>query len=208
MNNPVNMLDPSGFATYVLNDGAESDDGIYDNKRYAINKDIIISYTKPLGDDEYGPPIIDWSSLQQDEKCYLIPDIQTALNMTTGNDALYSSLQESENGGVGNANTFLFGGRVSGTHGQEPVENAAKLANEIGLSPSFYAHDHPAGTDYRPTMKNDYTAIGKLNSTYHFQIEYGMVFGQNLSGKVVTFFRASGESSLVTIPLNSFKGIK
>ncbi|MFN9301868.1 MAG: RHS repeat domain-containing protein [Candidatus Kapaibacterium sp.] len=202
-NNPMIMIDPTGFATYYSNGKLILDDGVDDGLEYAVPDDTDLSdfYLK---DDEGNTMIGSYDYVSLQAYSFLIPKTQAKADMvnhTMDTKVMHYARPNTEAGGViaHNKETgpyYIIGGSqtvgAGSTHAtaSNAVSKAINIANAAGDPVMYTVHTHPFGSEIFPSTPDKNTA-----KTYP---------GIIINNKGVTFYSNNDKLIISTVPLSVF----
>ncbi len=162
-NNPMIMIDPTGFATYYSKDKLILDDGVADGLEYVVPDDTDLS-DYYLKDDETGKTVIgiDYESMKINS--FLIPKTEVKeqiVNKLFDSEIMSKHKPNTEGAGVvatiNGKEQYVHGGHTtvgvgawkatSSDKTQKAYDNAQKEGGEV----SYLVHTHPWDTETTPS---------------------------------------------------------
>ena len=202
-NNPMIMIDPTGFATYYSKDKLILDDGVADGLEYVVPDDTDLS-DYYLKDDETGKTVIgiDYESMKINS--FLIPKTQAKADMvnhTMATEVMHRARPNTEAGGViaHNKETgpyYIIGGSqtvgAGSTHAtaSNDVSKAINIANAAGDPVMYTVDTHPFGSEISPSGP-----VKNTTKTYP---------GIIINNKGVTFYSNNDKLIISTVRLSVF----
>jgi len=202
-NNPVNRLDPSGYADYIT-ETATFSDGIQDNLKFVVSNNAVSQNSIYPDNGAAGPPILNYESLKatgtfagtsktwEKTTTDVVDNIgkanegredAAAVGITNDNKGVYSY------GGQG----IIESGHTNSSVASEKAINGVISQKAISSSITLI-HSHGVGLELDPSNPKDYNAISQ------FKIQSGIVI--NSKKDVNIFGSTPGEK--MTIPFKRF----
>ena len=181
-NNPINALDISGGADFILNGGVVITDGIDDGLLFASNS-FEISIATTISAE--GKSSIDYEFLKS--KSFQFPDKKTTRALLEN----HKPQDKGEAGSVGGLDFEYYGGRNKTMYppqATEEVEKAFNMALDAGKLEdlTYYVHDHPNVNEdgryvrsIKPSDPSDRSVIGTYMNRGAKNLKHGILFNQD-----------------------------